>query len=283
MGNKNEAKRKVWMDALQNADLEPSYDEDFDGIEVRQNGLTFVIPLESDDDVFVAVLLPNCWPLHSDEDRTLAFRLASEVSCEVKVAKAFINPDGQNVSMSGEIFLPAMETLPGVLARLLEAVAFARQRFGERMSAAKGQDSSTEQMLWGAGMKKPSKTPPRPNLLASKQGLRDLRKGIWTTRRWPSGSEALDGGPADGGLGEGVALDGDGAQDSEGLEGRDALLDEAPEGLAGKALENVAGQVPDRVLEAVGAGRGVEGGDGDGGLDDLLELGLLEREPGAAD
>jgi hypothetical protein len=182
MGTKNEAKRKVWMDALQNADLEPSYDEDFDGIEVRQNGLTFVIPLESDDDVFVAVLLPNCWPLHSDEDRTLAFRLASEVSCEVKVAKAFINPDGQNVSMSGEIVLPAMETLPGVLARLLEAVAFARQRFGERMSAAKGQDSSTEQMLWGAGMKKPSKTPPRPNL---RPGIRHLAHGQGPPRRPP--------------------------------------------------------------------------------------------------
>jgi hypothetical protein len=163
MANKNEAKRKVWMDSLIKAGLEPSDDEEFDGIEVKQNGLTFVIPLESDDDVFVAVLLPNCWPLHSDEDRTLAFRLCSEVSCEVKVAKAFLNPDGQNVSMSGEIFLPAMESLPGVLLRLLEAVAFARQRFGERMSAAKGQDGAKDPLLWGLGLKNPPKTPQRPN------------------------------------------------------------------------------------------------------------------------
>jgi hypothetical protein len=163
MATRNEAKRKVWMDALLEAGLEPSFDEEFDGIEVRQNGLTYVIPLESDDDVFVAVLLPNCWPLHSEEDLTLAYRIASEVSCEVKVAKAFINPDGQNVSMSGEIFLPAMEALPGVLMRLLEAVAFARQRFGERMTAAKGGDSSLDQLFWGLSLKKSSKAPPRPN------------------------------------------------------------------------------------------------------------------------
>nr|MCU0654755.1 hypothetical protein [Polyangiaceae bacterium] len=91
------------------------------------------------------------------------YRIASEVSCEVKVAKAFINPDGQNVSMSGEIFLPTMESLPGVLARLLESVAFARQRFGERMSAARGPDSGLEQVLWGVGQKKSPKDPSRPN------------------------------------------------------------------------------------------------------------------------
>ena len=48
MANRNEAKRKVWMDALLEAGLEPSFDEEFDGIEVRHNGLTYVIPLERD-------------------------------------------------------------------------------------------------------------------------------------------------------------------------------------------------------------------------------------------
>lgn len=163
MANKNEEKRKVWMEALQEMGLEPSYDDEFDGIEVRQNKLTFVIPLESDDEVFVAVLLPNCWPLRSEEDRTLAYHIASEVSCEVKVAKAFINPDGQNVSMSGEIFLPTMESLPLVLPRLLEAVAFARQRFGEQMIAADDKESPKEQITWGVSISKASKKPSRPN------------------------------------------------------------------------------------------------------------------------
>lgn len=163
MAAKNEAKRKAWMSALEEAGLEPSYDEEFDGIEVRREGLTYVIPLESDDDAFVAVLLPNCWPLRSDDDRTLAYRIASDVSCEVKVAKAFLNPDGQNVSMSGEMFLASIDTLPGVLARLLESVAFARQRFGERMAQARGSGAALDQMFQGLALKNTSKSPTRPN------------------------------------------------------------------------------------------------------------------------
>lgn len=138
MAAKNEAKRKAWEEALRGANLEPSYDEQFDGIEVKDGALTYVIPLESDDETFIALLLPNCWPLRSEAERELAFRVASEVSCEAKVAKAFINPDGQNVSMSGELFLPSLEALPQVLPQLMEAVAYARQRFGERMSDARG-------------------------------------------------------------------------------------------------------------------------------------------------
>ncbi len=160
---KNEAKRKAWMDALQAAGLEPSYDEDFDGIEVRQEGLTFVIPLESDDDLFIAVLLPNCWPLRTDEDRVLAYRIASDVSCEVKVAKAFLNPDNQNVSMSGELFLHSIEALPAVLPRLLESVAFARQRFGERMVQARGSGEGVEPLFSGLAAKSDPKAPSRPN------------------------------------------------------------------------------------------------------------------------
>lgn len=162
MTARNEAKYQVWMEALRGLGLEPSFDEEFDGIEVRQEGLTFVIPLESDDDAFVAVLLPNCWPLRSDEDRTLAHRIASDVSCEVKVAKAFLNPDGQNVSMSGEIFLPSFDALPSVLPRLLESVAFARQRFGERMAQARG-GGSLDQLFQGLALKNASKTPRQPN------------------------------------------------------------------------------------------------------------------------
>lgn len=163
MAAKNEAKRSAWMTTLQEAGLEPSYDEDFDGIEVRHDGLTYVIPMESDDDMFIAMLLPNCWPLRTDEDRTLAWRIASDVSCEVKVAKAFLNPDGQNVSMSGELFLPSLEALPTILNRLFEAVAFARQRFGERMAQARDPGGSLDQIFQGLALKNASKRPTRPN------------------------------------------------------------------------------------------------------------------------
>ncbi|MCC6596957.1 MAG: hypothetical protein IT477_10655 [Rhodanobacteraceae bacterium] len=128
---KNPVKFLSWKNALLNLTL--TYDEETDSIEFLHEGLTFVVPLEGDDAQFGILVLPNIWPLHDDRMRSIACQVASQVNSEVKVAKVFVNPDGQNVSVACEFFLPSLDMVAGIVHRLLEASIFARHHFGDSM------------------------------------------------------------------------------------------------------------------------------------------------------
>lgn len=125
--------RQLYLDFLTEEGYRPTTDDDGD-IVFKREGKTYVLFVDDDDPTFFRLVLPNFWPIESEEERTLAYQAATVATGQTKVAKVYGVQD--NLWASVELFLERPEQFTAHFTRSLNAIAVAVDGFVSIMRAS---------------------------------------------------------------------------------------------------------------------------------------------------
>lgn len=111
----------------------PQIDDDGDVL-FKFEGANYFIAVDEDDDQFFRVVLPNFWPIESEEERELVAAAALLATMNVKATKVF--PVGDDTWASIEMFCSPPEAFKPVFLRCLRAIQAAVSNFRDAMQQA---------------------------------------------------------------------------------------------------------------------------------------------------
>ncbi len=108
----------------------PKVDEDGD-VTFKFEGASFFIAVDEEDDQFFRIVLPNFWPIESEDEREQVAAAALRATMNAKVAKVF--PIRDDTWATVEMFCSPPETFKPVFRRCLRAILAAVENFREGM------------------------------------------------------------------------------------------------------------------------------------------------------
>lgn len=111
---------EVYMRHLTDQGYRPTVDGTL--IKFKAEGLTFYITVDPEDEQFIQILCPNVWSIETAAERERALQAADMITREIKVTKAFLRADGENVWVSLEEFLATPDAFRPTFDRAINAL-----------------------------------------------------------------------------------------------------------------------------------------------------------------
>jgi hypothetical protein len=128
------SKLQTYRDYLTKQGYCPQAHDDY--VAFNYQGGTYLLPAEDQDPTYFRLILPNFWPIASEQERTRANAAACDVTASLKGVKVF--PLGNAISATVEIFLPHQDAWTEVFARALHVLQLGAHSFCATMAAAAG-------------------------------------------------------------------------------------------------------------------------------------------------
>ena len=125
--------RNLHVEFLAEQGFRPKVDDEGD-IHFRYEGRHHFI-METQDEHYFHLLFPNFFPLSNETEVREAAVAASAASCATKVAKVYLNPAHDNVSVSVELLVAEPADVHAHFLRCLGIIGTATGKFLEEMSA----------------------------------------------------------------------------------------------------------------------------------------------------
>lgn len=124
-------KSDLYMDYLRQEGYVPKLDGDGD-VQFKYEGMTCCLFSDEDDREYFRVVLPNFWPIESQDERVQAIAAAGVVTAGIKVGKVIIVKD--NVWSSVEMLIDPIERFRDVFPRAMRILVMCVQRFRNEMN-----------------------------------------------------------------------------------------------------------------------------------------------------
>lgn len=124
----------LYSDYLDKEGFRPEIDEDGDVV-FKREGWVYFINVSEDDTNFFSVVLPNIWPIESEEERAKVLAAADHANGKAKVTKVFTMND--NVWVATELYVAKPEDFKGVFQRAVSSIETAADMFSSKMKEEK--------------------------------------------------------------------------------------------------------------------------------------------------
>ncbi|MDR2523446.1 MAG: hypothetical protein LBC93_07100 [Synergistaceae bacterium] len=118
----------MYAEYLKSEGYFPTVDKDGD-VFFKYEGSAYFILVDEDDPQFFVVIYPTFWKIDSESEKTLARKVALEVTNSTKGAKVFLDRQEMNVSINAETLLKQPEDFKDVFPRILNMISSARKKF----------------------------------------------------------------------------------------------------------------------------------------------------------
>ncbi len=99
----------------------------------KQEGETFVISVDEEDDQFLRIVFRNFWSVESSEEMVRALAMANAVNSRIKVGK--IGVVKNQVWAVAEVFIDSSPELAAFVPRILHILRRTAETFGGLMKA----------------------------------------------------------------------------------------------------------------------------------------------------
>ncbi len=126
------ARGEYFLQYLSEQGYRPKIDADGD-VEFMKEGFTCYISTLNDDEGFFRVILPNFWPLATDEDLVKALHACNYANRVSKVVKLAVSKPRRNVNASFEAFLPDKDSFKPIFERALRSLTYGLGMFRDYM------------------------------------------------------------------------------------------------------------------------------------------------------
>lgn len=123
---------QLYFDFLQTEGYVPTVNEQNDVV-FKQEGKTFVISVDEEDDQFLRIVFPNFWSLESSEEMVRALAMANAVNSRIKVGKIVVVKN--QVWAVAEMFIDSSPELDEFVPRILHILRRTAEAFGTLMKA----------------------------------------------------------------------------------------------------------------------------------------------------
>jgi hypothetical protein len=123
---------QLYFDFLQTEGYVPTVNEQNDVV-FKQEGKTFVISVDEEDDQFLRVIFPNFWSVESGEDLVRALAMANAINARFKVGKIVVV--NKQVWAVAEMFIDSSPELAEFVPRILHILRHTADAFGTLMKA----------------------------------------------------------------------------------------------------------------------------------------------------
>lgn len=102
----------------------------------KSDGGLYVIRPDPSDNQYLAIAFPNFWPLETEAEFTRALRAANRATAGTKAAKVIVLEEYRDVWATVEFFADGTAQFEATFDRILAALRFAVQKFGDQMRAS---------------------------------------------------------------------------------------------------------------------------------------------------
>ena len=123
---------QLYFDFLQTEGYVPTVNEQNDVV-FKQEGKTFVISVDEDDDQFLRVIFPNFWSVETAEELVRALAMANAINARFKVGKIVVV--NNQVWAVAEMFIDSSPELDEFVPRILHILRHTADAFGTLMKA----------------------------------------------------------------------------------------------------------------------------------------------------
>lgn len=124
---------QMYMEYLTQEGYRPSVDGDGDVV-FKEEGRTYYIEVDTEDQGYFRVVFPNFWCIESDEERERVLVAANHATMQTKVAKVYLRADGEDTSAAVELFLAHPKDFSAVFQRAMSALKASVRTFREKMA-----------------------------------------------------------------------------------------------------------------------------------------------------
>lgn len=122
----------MYVSFLKEEGYQPRVDDDGD-IVFKAEGGNFYIDVDEKDLQSFRIVFPNFWEIESPEEKERVFVVSNYINRTTKVAKVFINPREDNVSMDANVFLEKPEGFKPLFGRMINLLLSEWREFREEM------------------------------------------------------------------------------------------------------------------------------------------------------
>lgn len=126
--------QNMYMEYLQSEGYPCYVDEDGD-VSFKYEGGNYYINVWEDDPFCFRIVYGRFWEIESPSEQTEAAIAASDATATTKVAKVWLTSDGDDVSISAEVYLNEPEDFKKHFKRMLGCMGNARNTFIQAMRA----------------------------------------------------------------------------------------------------------------------------------------------------
>ena len=126
------AKADYYLQYVSEQGYRPKIDADGD-VEFMKEGFTCYISVQTDDDAYFRMLLPNFWPLPTDEELAKAIHACNYANRYSKVVKLAVSKPKKNVNASFEAFLGDKDGFKPIFERALRSLIYGLSTFRDYM------------------------------------------------------------------------------------------------------------------------------------------------------
>jgi hypothetical protein len=123
----------IYLDFLTEQGFAPKMNND--DIIFKFEGQTYIISIDSNDDNYFRLILPNFWEVENDKDMNHALRVCNEVNSSIKGANTIIV--NNNVWATAECFTENNPNPNDFFIRTLRTVKDASKRYTKKMLGEK--------------------------------------------------------------------------------------------------------------------------------------------------
>lgn len=123
---------QLYVDYLTKEGFRPEIDQDGD-VTFRYEGGFYYIDIDEEDPSYFRLVFPSFWKIESSEELGQALIAANHATMMIKVAKIYLNSQGDNVTASIEVFLAKPEDFESIFKRSLGALSAGVSFFVEKM------------------------------------------------------------------------------------------------------------------------------------------------------
>jgi len=102
----------------------------------KSDGGLYVIRPDPSDGQYLSIAFPNFWPLKTDAEVTRAFQAANRATAGTKAAKVIVLEEYRDVWATVESFADGTAQFEATFDRILAALRFGVQKFGDEMRAS---------------------------------------------------------------------------------------------------------------------------------------------------
>ncbi len=124
-------KSDLYVNYLREEGYVPKLDSDGD-VSFKYEGMTCCALAQEQDREYFRVVIPNFWPIESEDERIRAIAAAGKVTAGLKVGKVLIV--GDNVWASVEMLIDPIELFRNVFARVMRILMACIQQFRDEMA-----------------------------------------------------------------------------------------------------------------------------------------------------
>jgi len=132
--------QNMYMNYLSQQGYSPEIDSDGD-VRFSYAGYTLFIAVNENDPEYIRIVLPNIWPIESNEEQLQVLIATDYTNNKIKVVKLYLN--NNNTSAAIESFIAEPEDFSGIFKRSLEALEGGVMQFSRKMRSMNDGQSKT--------------------------------------------------------------------------------------------------------------------------------------------